>query len=185
MRQQLVTAFAFDTIAAARACSLVETVLVVTDDATIAAELRALGVQAIPDGVASDLNEALRLGAAEITRQRPELRIAALLADLPALRSTELDEALLLAASYRLAFVADADAVGTTLLVAHSVAEFTPRFGAGSRSAHLSLGAVELRPDLPGLRRDVDTTSELAVAAGLGLGTRTAQVCAIHQLVQP
>ena len=53
-----------------------------------------------------------------------------------------------------------------------------PRFGPGSFERHRHAGHVPLPGDLPGLRRDVDTPSDLAQARRLGLGAvsrRTAE----------
>ncbi|MCN0180088.1 2-phospho-L-lactate guanylyltransferase, partial [Salinispora arenicola] len=44
-------------------------------------------------------------------------------------------------------------------------------------AAHAASGALALLGDWPSLRRDVDTTTDLAEAARLGLGPRTALLC--------
>jgi 2-phospho-L-lactate guanylyltransferase len=102
--------------------------------------------------------------------------VAVLLGDLPALTSAELAAALTEASRHPLAFVPDADGVGTVLLTALDGAAHRPAFGGASRAAHLAAGYVEL--DLSaasGLRRDVDTTAQLAALADEGrLGPRTA-----------
>lgn len=175
-RQQLVTAFAHDTVAAARNSPAVDAVLVVTDDVPLAASLRDLGVRVIPDGVEGDLNETLRLGAAEVLREHPGVRIAALFADLPCLRSADLTDALASAAAHERCFVADAESVGSTLVAAHALAVFTPAFGPGSCAAHRELGLVQLDGVSDRLRRDVDTPADLAAAVALGVGPRTSEV---------
>ena len=100
----------------------------------------------------------------------------ALCADLPALRSADLD-----AARARVekgpAFVADADSTGTTLYTASSAA-FHPRFGEGSRAAHAGDGVRELVGEWPTLRRDVDDTAGLRAAVELGVGPATARALA-------
>jgi 2-phospho-L-lactate guanylyltransferase len=176
-RRQLVVAFAADTVTAAMESSLVDVVLVVTDDFRLARGLCDLGADVLPDGTSDDLNGSLVQAAAELNRRRPDIRIAALCADLPALRPEELTRALATAPDDRPAFVADAQGAGTTTLVAPTLEVFTPRFGPGSRSAHLSVGAHEI--DLDGiatLRRDVDTPADLAEAVALGVGPRTSMV---------
>jgi 2-phospho-L-lactate guanylyltransferase len=78
-----------------------------------------------------------------------------------------------------LGFVADADAVGTTVVTAPDLDRFRPRFGHGSRAEHLEAGAHEI--DLAGVesvRRDVDTPDDLAAALRLGIGPRTSRVAA-------
>ncbi len=70
-------------------------------------------------------------------------------------------------------FVPDHDGTGTTLLAAPAGVPLDPRFGPGSARAHARSGAVVL-PAAPSLRHDVDTAADLAAAARLGLGARTA-----------
>ncbi len=174
-RRRLAEAFALDTAAACLACPAVAGVLAVTDDGVFARALIELGCQAIPDGVSNDLNGALRLAAADARRRWPELVPAVLLGDLPALRPTELAEALTSAPIGFPAYVADSDGIGTTLYTAPYDA-FAPRFGGGSRAAHELLGATPVAGELTSLRRDVDQLDDLRVAAALGLGRHTAAV---------
>jgi 2-phospho-L-lactate guanylyltransferase len=172
-RRALAAAFALDTARACLAAERVRTVLAVTDDARFADDLRAAGCATFPDGVADDLNESLRLAAAEAHRRWPDARLVAVCADLPSLHPADLDAALIAADATTLpSFVADGDGVGTTLYTA-ALADFAPRFGAGSRVAHLGAGAREIAGDLPSLRRDVDDADGLAAAAALGLGAHT------------
>ncbi|MBO0845058.1 MAG: 2-phospho-L-lactate guanylyltransferase [Nocardioides sp.] len=170
-RRALAAAFALDTARACLAAGRVGVVLAVTDDARFAEELRQAGCETIPDGVAGDLNESLRLAAAEARRRWPDAFPAAVCADLPALRSEDLDAALAAAAGSA-GFVADEDDVGTTLYTA-PYDEFDPRFGPGSRAAHLESGAHEIGGPLVSLRRDVDDRAALTQAERLGLGAHT------------
>jgi len=179
VRRSLVTAFAADTVSAALRTSCVGAVLVVTDDHELAATLRGVGAEVIPDGVADDLNESLVQAGAEAHRRWPELGLAALCADLPALDPVELAQALEEASRHAAAFVADAAGEGTTLVAALSPKDFTPSFGPGSREAHLTHGAHEVvEVDVPTLRRDVDTPADLREAVELGVGSRTASAVA-------
>lgn len=174
-RRVLAAAFALDTAGACLGAGRVTAVLAVTDDARFADDLRAAGCETIPDGVADDLNGSLRLAAAEACRRWPEAIPVAVCADLPALRSTDLDAALTSHAGARAgrpAFVTDREGVGTTLYAA-PFDEFDPHFGSGSRAAHLVSGAWEITGDLASLRHDVDDAEALAAAVGLGLGART------------
>jgi 2-phospho-L-lactate guanylyltransferase len=178
-RGELALAMAADTVTAVAACPAVAGVIVVTDDATAGVQLRGLGAVVIPDTPASGLNPALLFGAAYSARHWPGRGVAALAADLPALRPAELGAALAAAGAWPQAFVADAAGSGTTLYTAGTAAAFSPRFGPGSRDRHAALGAVQLGlPGIGGLRQDVDTGADLRVAAGLGLGRRTAVVAA-------
>src|SRR5258707_5343928 len=173
-RAELALAMAADTVAAATACAVVDSVVVVTDDAAAAALLSGLGAIVVPDEPGDGLNPALTFGAAQADQFWPGRGRAGLAADLPALASAELGRALTEAAEVPEAFVADAAGPGTTLYTARPGTAFCPRFGAGSRAAHLSGGAVELQlPGLDGLRRDLDTPDTLRYAARIGLGPPT------------
>lgn len=184
VRQELCQAFAADTLTAITGCATVARVLVMTDDAHLALGLTELGVQVRPDA-ADDLNESLRQGAAELLRQDASLRLAAVFADLPALRSEELHHALEKAPTSEMAFVADAHRRGSTTVIAPSRELFRPRFGRDSRAAHLQAGVHELHVEAPGLRHDVDTPGDLTRAARLGLGPHTSYVVTRHALRLP
>ena len=174
-RRALVAAFAADTVTAALGSELVATVVVVTDDHELATGLRVLGAQAIPDGVAEDLNGSLVQASAEVARRWPTLGVAALCADLPALRSDELTTALAAASTRASAFVADTAGSGTTMLAAVRREEFRPAFGPGSCHRHLEQGAWQVHGiHVPTLRQDVDTPADLAAVLQLGVGSRTA-----------
>ena len=112
------------------------------------------------------LNAALRAAAEQARRQFPEDGVAALVGDLPALRPSELAAALTQAADYPRAFVADSAGTGTTLLTARPGVTLDPAFGAGSARRHAT-AAVQLEAG-PGLRCDVDTPADLAMATKLG-----------------
>lgn len=171
-RRGLAEAFALDTVQACRSATSVGAVLVVTDDAEFSAQFAGLGLSSIPDGVSSDLNAALRQAAAEVHRRWPGLVPVALCADLPALRSEDLDAALATVTPGDAAFVADAAGAGTTLYTA-GIEAFRPAFGVGSRAAHLAGGADEVGGELATLRRDVDDLDDLRAALALGVGLRT------------
>ncbi|MFC4786773.1 2-phospho-L-lactate guanylyltransferase [Nocardioides sp. MAHUQ-72] len=176
-RRELAAAFALDTVSACLAADRVHAVLAVTDDAPFAARLAALGCSSIPDGVTGDLNATLGQAAAEVDRRWPGLVPVAVCADLPALRPEELDDVLGRVPADTAAFVADQEGVGTTLYAA-PYALFAPRFGPGSRFAHLGTGALEIEGALPTLRRDVDDLDDLRGALALGVGRHTAAVTA-------
>jgi 2-phospho-L-lactate guanylyltransferase len=177
-RRALVVAFALDTVVAALETRIVRGVLAVTDDHALAAALRDVGAFVIPDAVTDDLNGSLRQAALEAQRRWPDCGVAALCADLPALRTVDLERALTTAPTDQMSFVADADGVGTTTVLAPAADRFAPLFGPESRTAHLEAGAVEIELDVPTLRHDVDTSADLAVALDLGVGTRTSVAAA-------
>ncbi|WP_030910641.1 2-phospho-L-lactate guanylyltransferase [Streptomyces sp. NRRL F-5126] len=177
-RHRLALAFAQDTVAAAIAADAVAGVVVVTDDGDAADALAALGARVVPDSPAAGLNAALAHGAHTVRAGRPGARVAALNADLPALRPAELTRVLHSAAAFPRAFLADAAGIGTTLLAACAECALRPAFGGPSRLRHAAGGAAEiLLRDVDSVRRDVDTAADLRAAAALGLGPHTARVC--------
>ena len=181
LRRELARAFALDTVVVALSCPEVARVLVVTDDHLLAAAMADLGAEVLPDGTSEDLNGALVLAAKELLRRHPRLRVAALCADLPALQGVDLSRALTAASLVDRAFVADADAVGTTMVSAAGLDGFRPAFGPGSRRAHLDDGLVELdESELSSLRRDVDTAADLEAARAWGLGPHTSWALTQH-----
>ncbi|MBA8815066.1 2-phospho-L-lactate guanylyltransferase [Microbacterium halimionae] len=174
-RMPLARAIALDTIAAAAAATEVSRVIVVTDDELIAAECAPVaGVEVVAEGAASGLNAAIAHGAA----QADGTYRAALLGDLPALRPTDLDQALRAALGVDRAVVPDAEGTGSTLVTARVGVAWRSEFGADSFERHRTAGfaPLTLRVD-SSLRRDVDTLAQLNDAKALGLGPRT------HQLV--
>jgi 2-phospho-L-lactate guanylyltransferase len=178
-RAGLALAMAADTVTAALACDPAGHVIVITDDQVAGGALTALGAEVVADEPGDGLNAALRHGAAHATVRWPGTGIAALSADLPAVRPAEISRALRAAAAWPTAFVADAPGDGTTLYSAAPGARFTPSFGLASRARHAAGGATELVLDgIPGLRRDVDTPEDLCAAADIGLGPNTASLAA-------
>ncbi|MEU8694859.1 2-phospho-L-lactate guanylyltransferase [Streptomyces sp. NPDC048665] len=179
VRPGLALAFAQDTVAAALACAAVAGVAVVTDDERAGRELAALGARIVPDTPADGLNAALAHGAAAVRAIRPGAAVAALNADLPALRPRELARVLDAAAEFPRAFLADAAAIGTTLLAAGPEQELQPAFGIDSRNRHWASGARELTPaGVDSVRQDVDTGDDLRAALALGVGPYTAAAAA-------
>ncbi|MFI5674650.1 2-phospho-L-lactate guanylyltransferase [Streptomyces cellulosae] len=175
LRPGLALAFAQDTVAAALACPAVKDVSVVTDDPWAGRELGALGAHIVSDEPHGGLNAALAHAAAAVRATRPESAVAALNADLPALRPLELARVLDAAAEFPRAFLPDAAAIGTTLLAAREGTQLRPAFGMDSRARHRASGAVELTLDaVDSVRQDVDTGADLRAALALGVGPRTA-----------
>lgn len=150
--EDLVLALATATLAAAAASPAVARLIVITNE-------RLAGFETLPDPH-GDLNAALREVARTVTGP-----VAAIPADLPALRPVELTEALRL--SITRSFVSDADGAGTVLLAAPA-GELDPRFGPGSAAGHENSGAIRLPGDWPTLRRDVDTLADLQAVEALG-----------------
>jgi 2-phospho-L-lactate guanylyltransferase len=179
LRPGLALAFAQDTVAAALACPAVKDVAVVTDDALAGRELGSLGARIVSDEPSGGLNTALAHAAAAVREARPESAVAALNADLPALRPLELARVLDAAAEFPRAFLPDAAAIGTTLLTAREYEELLPAFGTDSRARHRASGATELvLGAVDSVRQDVDTGADLRAALALGVGPRTAAAAA-------
>jgi 2-phospho-L-lactate guanylyltransferase len=171
-RAELMEAFARDAISAARGTPLAE-VYVVGEPSALRELGRDLDVTVIPDEGDGDLNQALRRAAARVAR--PGRGIAAMLGDLPCLRTEDVELAL---ARDGRAYVADAAGTGTTLLLAPAGTELDPRFGHDSARAHAASGARPVAGDLLSLRLDVDTTDDLDRAVEAGVGVHTAAALA-------
>ncbi|MEU6487676.1 2-phospho-L-lactate guanylyltransferase [Streptomyces sp. NPDC046887] len=185
LRRRLALAFAEDTVAAALASAVVRDVFVVTDDRTASLALTALGARVVPDAPAAGLNAALAYGAGAARAVRPGAPVAALNADLPALRPVELARVLAVAGEFPRAFLCDAAEIGTTLLSAAPGVELRPAFGGPSRHRHSVSGAVEiLLPDVVSVRQDVDTPDDLRAAVELGTGPRTSALWAAREPVR-
>ncbi|MDG4767260.1 2-phospho-L-lactate guanylyltransferase [Solwaraspora sp. WMMD406] len=179
--EELALALACDTVAAVLGCPLVAEAVVVTADPTAAAALAALGARTVDEPARPGLNAALAHGAASADGGAAGRPVAALTADLPALRPAELTAALTaVRASAGAApagwFVPDAAGTGTVLLAAPAGTALRPCFGVDSARRHTASGVVRLDGDWPTLRRDVDTAADLAEATALGLGRHTATV---------
>ncbi|HEV7831109.1 MAG TPA: 2-phospho-L-lactate guanylyltransferase [Pseudonocardiaceae bacterium] len=178
----LVLALARDTFAAVAGAAVVRRVVAICSDEVVCGALAVDGVESILDEPAAGLNSALQYGEAVLRAADPATAVAALLADLPALRPQELDCAIRqgLATGDR-AFCADRMGTGTTLLVTPPQHSLNPRFGPGSATAHRASGARDLSGRWPGLRCDVDTAADLRLARELGLGRFTRAVLHIQE----
>ncbi len=155
-------------------------VLAVTDDHLLAAGLRELGAEVIPDGTVDDLNDTLVQAAAELARHDPELRPVALCADLPALRPAELDSALRAALPTTGWPSSPTPTRGVRRCSRPTGSQASDRPSARAPAPSTSpTGAKEI--DLAGIdsvRRDVDTPDDLAAALRLGIGPRTSRLTA-------
>jgi 2-phospho-L-lactate guanylyltransferase len=174
----LVRAIGLDTVQAASAAASVARVIVVTADAATAVEAADIpGVEIVTETEPLGLNAAIALGAAA-AGNAPR---AALLGDLPALHPGDLDAALAAAAAVDRGVVPDAEGSGSTLVTAGAGVAWASAFGADSFARHRALGCGPLEvPAASGLRRDVDTAEQLAAAASLGLGPRSAALLALR-----
>ncbi|WP_408066317.1 2-phospho-L-lactate guanylyltransferase [[Mycobacterium] nativiensis] len=179
LREAVVLAMLVDTITAASAAAGLTHITVVTPDEAAAAAAAELGAEVLedptPEGHDDPLNNALAAAERSVAETAPN--IVALQGDLPALQSYELDEAIAAARAHRRSFVADRHGMGTAALFAFSAA-LDPQFGRDSANRHRQSGALELTGAWPGLRCDIDTPEDLAVARRLGVGTATMRALA-------
>ncbi|TXI52189.1 2-phospho-L-lactate guanylyltransferase [Mycolicibacter arupensis] len=179
LREAVVLAMLVDTITSALAARGLEHITVVTPDEAAAAAAAELGAEVLedptPDGHSDPLNNALAAAESSVSESVPN--IVVLQGDLPALQTYELDEAIAAARTHQRSFVADRHGMGTAALFAFGTA-LEPRFGRESSKRHRQSGALELTGAWPGLRCDIDTPEDLAVARRLGVGAATARALA-------
>jgi 2-phospho-L-lactate/phosphoenolpyruvate guanylyltransferase len=174
VREDIVLGMLVDTLTAAMRVSSVRLITVVTPDDDAAAAALELGATVVADptpaGHPDPLNNAI--AAAERAVSESVSNIVVLQGDLPALQTPELAEAIASARAHRRSFVADRLGTGTAALCAFDCG-LDPRFGVNSAERHKLSGAIELTGRWPGLRCDIDTPDDLAIARGLGIGPAT------------
>ena len=180
-RENVVLAMLVDTLGAAARVGSLRSISVITPDEAAAAAAIELGAEVLadptPEGHSDPLNNAIT--AAERAIAGSFSNIVVLQGDLPALQTQELSEAIAAARHHRRSFVADRLGTGTSALFAFGAA-LDPQFGPDSSARHRRSGAIELTGAWPGLRCDVDTPADLAVARPLGVGASTARAVAQH-----
>jgi 2-phospho-L-lactate guanylyltransferase len=178
-RETVVLAMLVDTIAAATRVECLHRITVITPDDDAAAAAAELGADVLsdptPDGHPDPLNNAI--AAAERAVAESVSNIVVLQGDLPALQTQEIAEAIAAARHHERSFVADRLGTGTAALFAFGAA-LDPQFGPDSSARHRRTGAIELTGAWPGLRCDIDTPEDLAVARRLGVGPATARALA-------
>jgi len=174
-----VLAMLIDTLTAAKRVGSVCHITVITPDDTAAAAASQLGAEVLsdptPEGHPDPLNNAI--AAAERVVAESVSNIVVLQGDLPALQTQELAEAIAAARHHERSFVADRLGTGTAALCAFGTA-LDPQFGPDSCARHRRSGAIELTGAWPGLRCDIDTPDDLAVARRLGMGPTTGRAIA-------
>ena len=206
LRRRLALAFATDVVRACLDCPAVARVLVMTDDDEAGRALAALGARVETDGSPADrgpdddddddrhgshgsglnhpssqdrpsrLNAALARGADLLRDAGDGSGVAAVPADLAALRADDLARVLRSVGPGRRAFVRDRDGRGTTVLAAAPGEPLSPSYGPGSAARHLAGGAEPLTA-AAGVQLDVDVAADLMAAIRLGAGAATTAVC--------
>ena len=179
-REKVVLAMLVDTLTAAARVGSVRMITVITPDDVAAAAAIELGAEVLsdptPQGHPDPLNNAI--AAAEQVVTQSVRTIVVLQGDLPALQTQELAEAIVAARHHERSFVADRLGTGTAVLCAFGTS-LDPRFGPDSSAQHRRSGAIELTGAWPGLRCDIDTPDDLAVARRLGMGPATTRAVTI------
>jgi 2-phospho-L-lactate guanylyltransferase len=197
-RAALALAFLADTVSAVSRVPSVLSVIVVSNQPGLAANLAASVGQApgradmetrvIPDP-GGGINAAVAVGLAHARAAIPDTFVAALTGDLAALRAADLAQAFALAEAAAAtgavrAFVPDREGSGTTM-VAFAPGTLAPtHFGIGSCAAHRAAGYRSLAvPTESSLRLDIDHPDDLERARLLGLGEATR--AALEERVTP
>ena len=176
-RAELAEAFARDTLTAVAASPRVRMLLVITDDPTLVGDLSLPVSVTVRTQQAPGLNNAIATGLRIAQDSWPDYGVAVLLGDLPALTPDDLERTLEIAEEIPLGIVPDSSGTGTVMITGQPGVPLLPAFGVGSANRHRDLGHRLLR-GTERLRRDVDTTEDLAVALRLGVGPYTLAVLA-------
>jgi 2-phospho-L-lactate guanylyltransferase len=108
--------------------------------------------------------------------------VAALVGDLPALRSNDLDAALERAADHDRCYFPDMWGLGTTMLTARPGVQLQPAFGPQSGHRHYEIAVLIVAA--PSLQCDVDTVEDLEIAVRLGVGAMTTAFLADEPVVE-
>lgn len=174
-RAPLAAAFAGDVLTALLGARRVLAVIIVGGDGLPAQLLSDARVHQVAD--VRGLNPAAEAGLAA-ARGFGGAGAFVLPADLPCLRAEDVDALLGAVPLDTGSVVADADADGTTALLAPAGLDVVPAFGVGSFARHVAAGARPVTETLVRLRRDVDTVEHLEEARLLGVGAHTSAVLA-------
>jgi 2-phospho-L-lactate guanylyltransferase len=188
-RAEFARAVALDTLDTVAASRLIGRIVIVSSEpelADIATQVTSAVVLDEPQGESPDrLNEAIRWARDWAAGHAPTSPTVVIPADLPALTTASLDEALQQLAWLDRAHVPDHRGRGTTLSAAVRPDLLTPRYGPNSERAHASVGSIPILHVAYGVRLDVDDREDLARAAALGLGPRTRGVVLVTGSERP
>lgn len=176
-RVEFARAVALDTVDTVAASQMVDRILVVTDEPTLTDVLTSLDrivVLPEPRAASSDqLNHAIRVARDWASAHAPTSPIVVVPADLPALSTAGLDEAVEQLALFDRSHIPDHRGEGTTLSAAAQPSLLNPRYGPASERAHADSGSVPILGVQLGARLDVDTLEDVRGAVDLGVGRRT------------
>ena len=174
IRSALVEAMAKDTLRVLAASRSVHSIVVVSPTQSVASLAMDVGAEFVLSESGTGINDAVT-NAFRRTRLPSDQLIAAVAADLPAIRTDEVDEFLGWASRSRDAVhLTDFGGVGVTCH-AERAASFTPCLAPDPALRRRPRGA-DANALLPGARCDVDTIEGLRVAAFMGVGPSTSAV---------
>jgi 2-phospho-L-lactate guanylyltransferase len=175
LRRELAMSMAADCVSAVLTCSSVR-VHILYEGTRFCPQMEMfVSSVCVHTSLHGSLNEAFKVGARDVLAKEPDANIAALMADLPALRGADLMETLWVAERHNRIVIPDLSCSGTTLLTATGGQPLLPAFGVSSFLNHLLSGAIPLSAP-QSLRADVDTPTDLERAYGLGLGECSQEV---------
>jgi 2-phospho-L-lactate guanylyltransferase len=176
VRSSLGLAFATDTLRAVAECKLVRDLVVVSPDAAIARLADEVGAVFVQSARGAPLNAAVD-EAFRQTRGPSDQMVAALVSDLPALRTDELEDVMLAAGRRNSTMhVTDLGHREVTMQVERA-STFTSCLAADSTRRQTPRG-MPVHPLLPGLRGDVDTYAGLRIAEHMGVGKASCKALA-------
>lgn len=176
-RAEFARAIALDTLDIVVASRLIGRIVIVSPErelSEIVTSVPSAVVLDAPPGESTDqLNDAIRLARDWAVSHAPTSPIVVIPADLPALTTANLDEALHRLAWFDRTHVPDHRGKGTTLSATARPDLLTPHYGPASERVHAAAGSIPIVDVDPGVRLDVDNLEDLAYATSLGLGART------------
>lgn len=177
-REELVRAMALDVLDVVAATASIRYGVVVTGEPEAAAFAKRLGMDVLEDRPllsATPGVDATQRAVRWIGGRRPRLPVAVVPADLPALTSESLTEALVRLGAVGEACVPDVHGRGITLRATRVPASFVAASGTDAVGAVSRLGVRGVTAVEPGVRSDVDELAALQRIAG-ALGPRTSVV---------
>ena len=175
-REALAEAMAADVLEVVSRITLIERVIVVTSEPTVAEAATEAGAHVVADPDEAGQSAAAALGVRAATRELGAQRALLLPGDTPGLSVREVEA--LLARAEPVVVVPDRHGTGTNALLLAPPGAIVPSFGPGSRARHEAAadaaGLKRATMSLPSLTHDVDTPEDLAaLRARGGLGPRT------------
>jgi 2-phospho-L-lactate/phosphoenolpyruvate guanylyltransferase len=170
-RQALAQAMFSDVLSSLRKVERLDTITVVSADATVDAAARGHGVTVVMDPSESGQSDATVVGIRHALAGGYE-RVLLVPGDTPLLCPTELDSLLALgeADGMQVVIVPDRHGSGTNALLISPPDAFRPSFGPDSLNRHVTLaqeaGLKHSVEEVPSLSHDVDTPDDLSALAG-------------------